>query len=176
MAPSLRHRSRVLSLLWALIRLLILLPLWCLGLVVLVLGLALSPWGTGLLLDEGAKRGLYRLEAHEGAPLDRLVLEGLRLEAGPASVAVERLELAWADDCLLAGRLCLERLDVEGARIRLAGTQAEAGDEDAPAGAPPEAIELPLPIELRRLFLDDVEIALADGTRLRWDRFTSGAV
>ncbi len=176
MAPSLRHRSRVLSLLWALIRLLILLPLWCLGLVILVLGLALSPWGTDLLLDEGAKRGLYRLEAHEGAPLDRLVLEGLRLEAGPASVAAERVELAWADDCLLAGRLCLERLDVQGARIRLAGTQAEAGAEDAPAGAPPEAIELPFPIELRRLVLDDVEITLADGTRLRWDSFTSGAL
>ncbi|WP_346298834.1 hypothetical protein, partial [Halomonas sp. BM-2019] len=92
MAHPLRHRSRVLSLLWALLRLLILLPITLLGAAVLALGLALSPWGTGLLLDAGARQGFYTLEAHEGAPLDRLVLHGLKLEAGPAAVAARRIE------------------------------------------------------------------------------------
>ncbi|MBB3330478.1 translocation and assembly module TamB [Halomonas campaniensis] len=174
MAPSLRHRSRVLTLLWALFRLLILLPLWLLGLVILVLGLALSPWGTGLLLEQGDKRGFYALEASEGAPLDRLVLHGLRLEAGPARVAVRRLELAWAEDCVLAGRLCLDTLAVEGARIRL----GEGEPDDAPAepGEPPGELRLPFPVEIRALALIDVEISLADGTRVRWESFTSGAV
>ncbi|ERS83936.1 autotransporter assembly complex protein TamB [Halomonas sp. PBN3] len=174
MAPTLRHRSRVLTALWALIRLLILLPLWLLGLVVLVLGLALSPWGTGLLLDQGERLGFLEVESHAGAPLDRLVLEGLSLEAGPASVALRRLELAWSEECLLDGRLCLDTLAVEGARIRLA--EGEASDEQAPEGAgPPGPIALPFPIELRRLLLEDVEVRLADGTRLRWDHFSSGA-
>ncbi|MGM0927995.1 MAG: hypothetical protein ACQEXC_16475, partial [Pseudomonadota bacterium] len=84
MAPTLRHRSRVLTLLWALIRLLILFPLWLLGLVFFTLGLALSPWGTGLLLDQGQRMGVFTLDAYEGAPLDRLVLEGFAMQAGPA--------------------------------------------------------------------------------------------
>lgn len=178
MAPSLRHRSRVLTFFWALFRLLILLPITLLGLVIFALGLALSPWGTGLLLDAGQRQGLYSLESHEGAPLDRLVLRGLSLEAGPASVAVSRLELAWADDCLLNGRLCLDTLAVQGARIRLAAGagETEAADDEAAGGAPLEEIRLPFPIELRALALDDVEVSLADGTRLHWESFTTGAL
>lgn len=174
MAHPLRHRSRVLSLLWPLFRLMIVLPLTLLGLVILALGLALSPWGTGLLLDAGARQGFYALEAHEGAPLDRLVLHGLELEAGPAKVSLQRLELAWGDDCLLKGRLCIDTLAVEGARIRM-GAGEESDDEPDATGAP-EDIRLPFPVELRALALNDVEIVLADGTRLRWDSFTSGAL
>ncbi|MDI5932960.1 translocation/assembly module TamB domain-containing protein [Halomonas kalidii] len=166
-------RARVL--IWALIRLLILLPLWLLGLAVLVLGLALSPWGTGLLLEEGAERGFFELEGVEGAPLDTLVLHGLRLEAGPARVAAERIELAWADDCLLGGRLCLDALVVEGARIRLAGTEVDDEDDREPV-APLESISLPFPVEIRSLALLDVEVQLADGTRITWERFNTGAV
>lgn len=178
MAHPLRHRSRVLSLLWALFRLLILLPLTLLGLALLALGLALSPWGTGLLLDAGERQGLYTLEAHEGAPLDRLVLHGLELEAGPAQVALRRLELAWGDDCLLKGRLCLDTLAVEGARIRVGVSEEGQESDEAPdaPGEPLEEIRLPFPVELRALALNDVEVALADGTRLRWDSFTSGAL
>ncbi|WP_346298833.1 translocation/assembly module TamB domain-containing protein, partial [Halomonas sp. BM-2019] len=67
----------------------------------------------------------------------------------------------------------LDTLAVEGARVRLA--PGEEDDEPA-AGEPPEEIRLPFPVELRRLSLADVEVALADGTRLRWDSLTSGAV
>ena len=175
MAHPLRHRSRVLSLLWVLFRLLILLPLTLLGLVILALGLALSPWGTGLLLDAGERQGFYTLESHEGAPLDRLVLIGLELEAGPARVALQRLELAWGDDCLLKGRLCLDTLVVEGARIRV-GPGEERDAESEADGQSLEEIRLPFPVELRALALNDVEVVLADGTRLRWDSFTSGAL
>ncbi|WP_445002950.1 autotransporter assembly complex protein TamB [Halomonas mongoliensis] len=175
MAPSFRHRSRVLTFFWALFRLLLLLPITLFGLVVLALGLALSPWGTGLLLDAGARQGFYQLESHEGAPLDRLVLNGLKLEAGPARVAASRIELAWADDCLLDGRLCLDTLVVEGARIRLAAGEGDEAAEES-GGEPLEELRLPFPVELRALALTDVEVALADGTRLRWESFTTGAV
>ncbi|MFY0988984.1 translocation/assembly module TamB domain-containing protein [Halomonas sp. C05BenzN] len=164
-------------LIWALLRLSILLPLWLLGMAVLALGLALSPWGTGLLLEEGAKRGYYRLEAAEGAPLDTLVLHGLRLEAGPVGLAAERIELAWAEDCLLAGRLCLDTLAVEGARIRLAAGE-EASDEagEREPGSLPDTVSLPFPVEIRALELLDVEVQLADGTRVTWAHFRTGAV
>lgn len=161
---------------WALARLMILLPLWLTGLVLLLLGLALSPWGTGVLLEQGAKRGFYELGGVEGAPLDRLVLEDLRLEAGPARVALSRLELAWSEECLLKGRLCLERFALEGADISLAETTpaaAEATDESSPDGEPLGQVRLPFPFELRELSLNDVKLRLADGTRLTWTSFTS---
>ncbi|MDN3555116.1 autotransporter assembly complex protein TamB [Halomonas maura] len=168
----LRHLS------WALARLLILLPLWCLGLVMLLLGLALSPWGTGLLLNQGERLGLLEVGRVEGAPLDTLLIDDLRLSAGPARVAVARLELAWAEDCLLDGRLCLDRLVVEGARLRLAEGDAapEAAPPEETEQAPPGTIPLPFPIELRELALRDVEVTLADGTQVRWASFTTGAV
>ena len=169
---------RLRRLTWALTRLLLLIPLWLCGLVFLVLGLALSPWGTGLLLDQGKRMGLYDFASAEGAPLDTLIVEELSLEAGPAQVAVQRLELAWAEDCLLDGRLCLDRLDVKGARIRLSASDAPP-PEPEPAGGEggmPGPIQLPLPIELRELALDDVEVRLADGTRLYWSSFATGAV
>ncbi|MEQ6917487.1 autotransporter assembly complex protein TamB [Halomonas aquatica] len=160
---------------WALARLLIFLPLWLFGLALLLLGLALSPWGTGVLLEQGAKRGFFELGAYEGAPLDRLVLHDMRLDAGPARIAVSRLELAWSEECVLQGRLCLDRLAVEGADIRLAESDnlPDAGSEQAP-GTPLDEIRLPFPIELRELSLTDVNLQLADGTQLTWESFTTG--
>lgn len=160
---------------WALARLLIVLPVWLLGLVLLLLGLALSPWGTGVLLEQGAKRGLYELGAVEGAPLDRLVLHDFRMKAGPANIALERFELSWSEECVLQGRLCLDRLAVEGTNIRLAeaDTETDVAPEEA-SGAPLEEIRLPFPMELRELTLVDVDVQLADGTQLTWDSFTTG--
>ncbi|MCE9662390.1 translocation/assembly module TamB [Halomonas sp. M5N1S17] len=175
MAPSFRHRPGILRarlLFWSLVRLLFVLPLWLLGWVILALGLALSPWGTGFLLEKGAERGFYQLEDAEGAPLDRLVLHGLELDAGPATVSLQRLDLAWSDDCLLRGRLCIEHLAVEGAHIQLRAGEADPEEEErAPAGE----IRLPFPVEIRALSLVDVELSLADGTRLRFDDFSSAA-
>ena len=175
MAPSFRHRPGILRarlLFWSLVRLLIVLPLWLLGWAILALGLALSPWGTGFLLEKGAERGFYQLEDAEGAPLDRLVLHGLELDAGPATVSLQRLDLAWSDDCLLRGRLCIEHLAVEGARIQLRAGEADPEQEErAPAGE----IRLPFPVEIRALSLVDVELSLADGTRIRFDDFSSAA-
>ncbi|MGQ4879867.1 translocation/assembly module TamB domain-containing protein [Billgrantia sp. LNSP4103-1] len=167
---------RLLSL--ALLKLLIVLPVLAIGIVFLVLGLALSPWGAGLLLEEGAKRGYYQLERVEGAPLDRLVLHGFQVEAGPAQVAAERLELAWSEDCLLRGRLCVERLAMQGGRVQLQA-QGEPGEppaeqarEQAGAGDP---VRLPFPVEVRELVLEDTRLQLADGTRIELDYLATAA-
>ncbi|MDR9438087.1 MAG: translocation/assembly module TamB domain-containing protein [Halomonas sp.] len=160
---------------WALARLLIVLPIWLLGLALFLLGLALSPWGTGVLLEQGAKRGLYELGAVEGAPLDRLVLHDLRLEAGAARIALSRLELAWSEECVLQGQLCIDRLAMEGADIRLAEADVEPGAaSEEGGGAPLAEIRLPFPVALRELSLSDVTLQLADGTQLTWASFTSG--
>ncbi|MFQ3787425.1 translocation/assembly module TamB domain-containing protein [Halomonas sp. A29] len=164
-------------LLWSFVRLLIVLPLLAIGVAILVLGLALSPWGASLLLEEGAKRGFYQLERVEGAPLDRLVLHGFQIETGPVDIAAERLELTWADDCLLRGRLCIERLAMQGGRVLL--HQGDA--EPEPARPAPQRdvasdpIQLPLPMEVRELVLEDTRVQLADGTQIELARLATKA-
>ncbi|WP_280539222.1 translocation/assembly module TamB domain-containing protein [Chromohalobacter sp. 11-W] len=170
MASALRHRTGIL------IRTLIYVPLWLLGLVLLLLGVALSPWGTAWLTDQGQSRGWYEVEEVEGAPLDTLTLRGLHLDIGSLTLDVERLHLSWADDCLLDGKLCLQGLQVEGAHIVLASGNAsdDAQPDAAPGGGMP-ALWFPFPIEIRALGLEDVRVELADGTQLQWDDFTTGA-
>ncbi|QJQ97210.1 translocation/assembly module TamB [Halomonas sp. PA5] len=143
---------------------------------IFVLGLILSPWGTGVLLDQAQQRGWLEYRQAQGAPLDHLMIEGLRLDAGPANVAIERLELRWADDCLLRGRLCIDNLAVEGARITLSAPDGTEPDEPATTqqGDGMGDIHLPFPLVIRTLSLVDVDLRLADGTHVEWNRFTSG--
>lgn len=179
MAHSFRHRTRVLTvprLLWALLRGLIWFPVWLLGLVILALGLALSPWGTGLLLEQGQQRGWYEYDSAQGAPLDRLELRGLRLEVGQADIYLKHFILDWAEDCLLDAKLCIDELAVEEGRIRLA--QREGGSETQTAEdgrTAPFELNLPFPVEIRSLLLDDIEVQLANGMRLEWDHFSTAA-
>lgn len=174
MAAAFRHRARILII--PLLRLLLWLPFWLLGLVVLLVGLGLSPWGTAWLADQGEQRGFFEFERISGSPLDTFTLEGFVLQAGPAHVRVGRLQLAWAEDCLLEGRLCLNALELEDVDVRLeqaAPATAEQQTTDGAGGL--SSIVVPFPIELRALAVNDVTIRLADGTRLEWQRFTSGA-
>lgn len=170
MASALRHRTGIL------IRALIYVPLWLLGLALSLLGVALSPWGTAWLADQGQSRGWYEVEEVKGAPLDTLTLRGLHLDVGPLTLDVERLHLSWADDCLLDGKLCLQGLQVEGAHIVLAsGNASDDAQSDASSSGGMPALWFPFPIEIRALGLEDVRVDLADGTQLQWDDFTTGA-
>ncbi|SHE92241.1 translocation and assembly module TamB [Modicisalibacter ilicicola DSM 19980] len=160
-----------------LLRLLLWLPIWLLGLLFLLLGLALSPWGTSWLMSQAESRGLLQVESVSGAPLDRLTLTGLELAAGPAQVQIERLHLAWSEDCLLNGKLCLDALQLAGVEVRLeqGETTEEAPPSEASGGGGLPPVVLPFPVELRAIELRDVDVRLADGTHLTWQRFTTGA-
>ncbi|MCP1366531.1 translocation/assembly module TamB, partial [Halomonas sp. BBD48] len=175
MASAFRHRSRIL--ITVLLRLLLWFPLWLIGLVLFLLGLALSPWGTSWLVNQGEERGFFSVESVSGAFLDDLTLEGLELTAGPAFVRIGRLHLAWAEDCLLDGKLCLDALQLSDVDVDIqesdATTQGADPSESEGGGMP--SIAVPFPIELRALELRDVDVRLADGTRFALQRFTSGA-
>ncbi|WP_249975653.1 autotransporter assembly complex protein TamB [Vreelandella olivaria] len=160
---------------WSLIRLLIVAPLWLFGLVALVLGIALSPWGTGLLFTQGEQRGYFTFEHQEGALLDRFTLQGFNLALGETRIHIDDVELAWADDCVLSGRLCLDTLRLAGVDIRLGSGTAPA-EETPDDGDGMAEIRLPFPIELRDISLNDVNVQLADGTRITWEAFTTSAV
>ena len=165
-------RKRAWLLVWSLVRLIIVLPLWILGLVALLLGVALSPWGTGFLFSQGEQRGYFTFVHQEGALLDEFTLQGFHLELGNIRVAIDDLELAWADNCVLSKRLCLDTLHIDGADIRLG---ASNGEEESPSNGDPFRLHLPFPIELRSVLLNNVVVQLADGTRINWTAFETSA-
>lgn len=137
---STRRRSWLFA--WSLIRLVIVVPLWLLGLVALLLGVALSPWGTSWLFSQGESRGYISYDHQEGALLDSFALQGFELTLGGTRVSIEELSLSWADDCLLQGRLCLDSLQVSGADISLASaSSSEPPPESNESG--PLSIYLP---------------------------------
>lgn len=177
--PVKRHmlssKRRTWLLLWSLIRLLIVIPLWLFGLVALLLGVALSPWGTGQLFSQGEQRGYFSYEHQEGALLDRFTLQGFELALGGTRIQIDDFELAWADDCLLSGKLCLDTLRLEGADIRLEGSAEPAEETPSDSSGLPR-IRLPFPIELRDITLNDVQVQLADGTQIAWEAFSTSAV
>ncbi|WP_193091962.1 autotransporter assembly complex protein TamB [Halomonas colorata] len=166
-------RHRVWLLIWSLVRLVIVLPLWLFGLIAVLLGTALSPWGTGVLFSQGEQRGYFSFEHQDGALLDQFTLQGFHLELGNIRVVIDDLELAWADDCVLSGRLCLDTLQVDGADIRLSAS--DTPEEPPQDSGDPFRLHLPFPIELRSVRLDNVDVQLADGTHINWVSFESSA-
>ncbi|WP_456267289.1 translocation/assembly module TamB [Kushneria sp. AK178] len=146
-----------------------------LAMILIVAGVVLSPWGTSKLLEQAQSRGIMTYEHAEGALLDDFTLQGLHLELPALRLDVEQFALHWSSDCLLRGRLCLDRLQVSGVDVVLRG-----GDSTAPDTADDDStmarISTPLPIELRDLRLDDVRLRLADGTRVELGHFHSSAV
>lgn len=179
--PATSDKRRMLSpkyrawlLLWSLVRLVIVLPIWLFGIVALVVGVGLSPWGTGMLLSQGEQRDFFSYAHHEGGLLDHFQLEDFQLQLGETRINVEEFELQWADDCVLSGRLCIDTLRVVGADIRL-GSSSEQAPSPEEEGEP-LAIRFPFPIELRSLLLDDVSLRLADGTEVAWRSLSSAAI
>ncbi|MGO1430606.1 MAG: autotransporter assembly complex protein TamB [Halomonadaceae bacterium] len=169
---SAKHRAWLF--IWSFIRLVIVVPIWLFGIVALIVGVALSPWGTGVLLSQGEQRDFFAYSHHEGGLLDHFQLEDFQLELGATRIAVDEFELQWADDCVLSGRLCIDTLRVVGADIRLAPSSEQAPPpEDNGA---PLAIHFPFPIELRALLLDDVSLRFANGTELEWQSLSSAVV
>lgn len=167
-------RYRAWLLLWSLVRLVIVLPIWLFGIVALLVGVALSPWGTGVLLSQGEQRDFFTYDQHEGGLLDHFQLENFQLQLGETRISVDEFELQWADDCVLSGRLCIDTLRVVGADIQL-GPSSEQAPPPEEEGSP-LAIRFPFPIELRSLLLDDVNLRLADGTEVAWHSLSSAAI
>lgn len=170
----LSSQYRVWLLVWSLVRIVIVLPIWLFGIVALIVGVALSPWGTGVLLSQGEQRDFFSYTHHEGGVLDHFRLDNFQLQIGNTRIAVDEFELQWADDCVLSGRLCIDTLRVVGADIRLG-----SGDEPEPTPddeGSPLSIRFPFPIELRSLLLDDVNVRLANGTEINWVSLSSAAV
>ena len=143
------------------------------GLLLLVAGFVLTPTGTSWLLDKARTHGYLSYDRVEGAPLDHLVLEGLRLPLGASELHANRLELRWATDCVLKGRLCIDDLRGQGLHIVLGAADSTDATDTRSTGELAR-IRTPIPVELRHIVLDDVSLAMATGMTASWRHFASG--
>ncbi|WP_445621691.1 autotransporter assembly complex protein TamB [Kushneria sp. Sum13] len=145
------------------------------ALVLMVAGVALSPWGTAKLLEQAQSRGFMTYDHAEGALLDDFTIQGLHLDLPAIRLNVDQFALHWSSDCLLRGRLCLDQLQVSGVDVVL-----RSGDAATPETTDDEStmkrISTPLPVELRDLRLDDIHLSLANGTHVELGHFHSSAM
>ncbi|MGS0465931.1 hypothetical protein ACU8V3_01110 [Cobetia marina] len=123
----------------------------------------------------GTLTRLHRLFAGLRLTAGSAVVQG-RL-AGPAGLAVnaDSLSLAWGEDCLLQGKLCLESLESSGLAITLSDSGASEEPEPESGESLNVPIVVPIPIEVRKVAIDDFALALADGSRVTFDHFHTSA-
>lgn len=135
-------------------------------LTLMLLGAGLA--GLLLLTTEGARwladwamelEPRLTLTVEGGALGNELIVSDLGWQDEGVEVSVEGAELAWSPGCLLTTRLCLDRIALTGVRVALepGGAETESGSDSELA-----RIELPLPVQLRLLQLNDVQVALPD--------------
>ncbi|MHC9036765.1 hypothetical protein ACYTTR_13655, partial [Cobetia marina] len=157
------------------IRLLIWLLVFLIGLTMLLVGGVLSPWGTGLVLDQARSRGFIDYSQASGSPLEALSLKDVSLDLPGLAVNADSLSLAWGEDCLLQGKLCLESLESSGLAITLSDSGASEEPEPESGESLNVPIVVPIPIEVRKVAIDDFALSLADGSRVTFDHFHTSA-
>ncbi|NVN55918.1 translocation/assembly module TamB [bacterium Scap17] len=157
------------------IRLLIWLLVFLIGLTMLLVGGVLSPWGTGLVLDQARSRGFIDYSRASGSPLEALSLQDVSLDLPGLAVNADSLSLVWGEDCLLKGKLCLESLESSGLAITLSDNGASTEPEAESGESLNVPIVVPIPIEVRKVAIDDFALALADGSRVTFDHFHTSA-
>lgn len=150
-------------------------PLALALLAALVLALALLGWvgTTEAGLRWAAERARPWLpagvsfEAVDGRLLGPLRVEGLRLEAVDHQIALAQIDIAWSPRALLAGRLHVDRLAIDGVDV------APAPAPETAATGPPElpgAIGLPLRVRLAEAHIADIRLRPPAGEAITIER------
>ena len=144
------------------------------GLALLGLGFILSPTGSAWLLDKARSQGYLSYDRVEGAPLDHWVLEGVRLPLGTSELQATRLELRWATNCLLKGRVCLDELKGQGIHFVVGPSAEETPASTSNSSVSLARIKTPIPVEVRSIVLDDVSLEMATGMTASWRHLSTG--
>lgn len=144
--------------LWSVVRLLLLVILL---LTTLLLGALATDPGNRLLVTLATEHAPELIQVHrvQGNMLQGLTLHGVRLHTPGAEVAISRAYLDLDVLPLLRGRLRLAALDVYGLEVDLPAAPAATDDQKAPPQlALPDAITLPLRLDLHRVLLEEARI------------------
>lgn len=146
--------SRLVAAFFSLILTLLLLGMGLAGLLLLTTGGArwLADWAMEL-------EPRLTLTVDSGALANELIVSDFGWRDDAIDVSVAQAELAWSPGCLLAVRLCLDRIAVTGLRVEL---QPGSDADEAEPSSGQARIESPLPVQLRLLQVSDAQVSLPD--------------
>lgn len=137
------------------------------GLIVLLMALVGTFWllttkaGRDFALEQAvaAVPGEASIGEADGVLAGPLVLHDLQVAATAGTVSIDRIELDWAQLPLLAGRVRINHLRVRGVFADLPAAETAAPGERTPSAIDlPNALTLPIPVEIRRLDLGGVHV------------------
>ncbi|MGJ8523340.1 Translocation and assembly module subunit TamB [Carnimonas sp. R-84981] len=154
------------------------------GVLLVVIGILLSPWGTSWALHQAKSRGLIDFSRVEGAPLEHFELDDLHLEVAGTQVSARALRLDWLNNALIKGSVGLSNLSADQVAITLAPSDPNQPQQESDQGLPGR-ISLPVSIDVQQLVLNDVSLTLPaatdtesdptaqNATRIHWQHFAS---
>ncbi len=129
-------------------------------------GLSAILWGAHKFVPE------LKIEKAQGALLDHFVLQNISYKSSELGVDtfVERVELGLDLDCIMSASLCIDRLNVDGLDLALVETNTEPAPSEP--SDPLTYLFIPIPIELRSLALNDIQLNILDN-QVSWQSFTT---
>ncbi|WP_025733732.1 autotransporter assembly complex protein TamB [Carnimonas nigrificans] len=134
------------------------------GVVLILLGTVLSPWGTSWALNQAKSHGLIDFSRVEGTLLEHFELDDLHLEVAGTQISARTLRLDWLNNALIKGTVGLENLSADQLVITLAPADPDQPQSDESTGMP-ERISLPVDIDIRQLAINDFTLEIPAATR-----------
>lgn len=121
--------------------------------------------GTRWVIHQGSALapGELRIEQVEGTLLRGVTLQGIRFEDESASASLERLEIRINANALFLARLAITRLELHGLDLH---TRPDPDPAPAEPFQIPEAIRLPLAIDLSPAHFTDLRLSFGDADPL----------
>lgn len=132
-------------------------------------GIKVAVWGAQKVLPS------LSIGASQGSLLNGFSLQQVDYSDDSIDLSVAQLALDIEDSCLLTPAVCISELALSGVRFSMPELPpATADTEQAVPSEPVTEINLPLPISLSRLVLDDIELDVL-GNKVAWQHFSSAA-
>ncbi|OAN18981.1 hypothetical protein A3K86_00975 [Photobacterium jeanii] len=144
--------------------------------ILLVASLLYTPAGVKLAVW-GAQKALPALtvENSQGALFRGLALQGVKYQDQGITLEAQQLALDLDDRCLLEPQICVRELALQGVNFAMPELPPATADEAEPEPETSnEVINLPVPISIERVRLDDIELAIL-GNHVTWQHFATAA-
>lgn len=133
--------------------------------ILLLLGVILTPWGTGLALSlVSSSLDQLEIERESGGLGGQLKLRHVVWDDGVNRAELDDILLDVNWSCSLTVRACVTKLAV--GKIDVKVKQSEPSEE--PASTEPEKITLPIPVQVDELLLGSLNVEIDDVIGLSW--------
>lgn len=135
-------------------------------------GLNVSLWAVQKVVPE------LEVGETEGALLPKFTLGHVGFDDGTISVQIETLSLEVTPTCLMTPKVCIDNIAISGVDVSLAELNASPDSSSETATEEveekPSLLDIPVPIEVQQLILNDIHIS-AVGNTISWNKLETAA-